>query len=115
MGDWGGAPPGWVPPEERAERAAAEQAAAEMNARRAADDARTAAILETIEAGFATLSAAILTAAGVPDARIRGFFSGPELGAPTGPSTYPEPPMSDPDMDDLLDGDTAEGFDENRP
>lgn len=76
MGDWGGAPEGWVPPEERAEMEAAAEAAAKFEERRAQQDAQTSAITSAIMGGFATLADAILVAAGVSPEGREQFFAG---------------------------------------
>lgn len=66
MGDWGGAPEGWVPPEERKEREAAAEAAAAMEARRAQADARASALAGAVRDGLGMVAAAIMVASDHP-------------------------------------------------
>lgn len=113
MGDWGGAPEGWIPPEERAEAEAAAEAAAAMSERRELDDQRTAALAEAIGGGFAMLADALMLAAGVSDERRQRFFGeddpadrlpgppAPFIGGP--PIRPPEAAPVDDGIDDILD------------
>lgn len=128
MGDWGGAPPGWVPPEERKEREAAAEAAAAMEARRAQADERNAELAGAIRDGLGMVAAAIVAASDHPanfglerfDQIWSGFMNADDPGpGPQPPDTFGEgafaspdfmrPPVpADPEVDDLLAADDDE-------
>lgn len=130
MGDWGGAPPGWVPPEERKEREAAAEAAAAMEARREQADARNAELAGALRDGFGMVAAAIMTASEHPagfalerfDQIWHGLLDGPTADPGDDPGTFgagafaspdfarPPAPM-DPEVDDLLSDDVDLGDD----
>lgn len=137
MGDWGGAPPGWVPPEERKEREAAAEAAERMAERRAAEDARSEAVAGAIRDGFGMVAAAIMSASEHPasfalerfDTIWQGLLRGPgddysegdgddEVRAKFGEGGFASPdfldyprPVADAEVDDLLSDDTDLGDD----
>lgn len=129
MGDWGGAPEGWVPPEDRKEAAAAAEAAAAMEARRQQADERSAALAGAVRDGFGMVAAAIMVAsehpAGFALERFETIWNG--LVDPDGSTTEPppgttfgegafaspdfrRPPLpADPEVDDLLSDDDGTG------
>lgn len=66
MPGWGGAPEGWLPPEERRMFVAAAKAAAAMEESRAQADSRASALADAIRDGFGMLASAILAASDHP-------------------------------------------------